>query len=80
MNLKYSETTRFQNLWNRGKKKKKKKKKKKEKKKGFVSPYPTDPLKMTLTQNIFSLKPMDFSFIKIYILQLEEFSVLFCYF
>ena len=28
-------------------------KKKKKKKKSFVSPYPTDPLKMTLTQNIF---------------------------
>ena len=57
MNLKYNETTRFQNnLLNRGKKKKKKKKK------SFVSPYPTDPFKRTLTQNIFSLKPMDFFF------------------
>ena len=35
---------------------------KKKKKKDFVSPYPTDPLKMTLTQNIFSLKPIDFFF------------------
>ena len=31
-------------------------------KKSFVSPYPTDPLKMTLTQNIFSLKPIHFFF------------------
>ena len=55
MNLKYNEIRRFQNnLWNRGIKKKKKK--------SFVSPYPTDPLKMTLTQNIFSLKPMYFFF------------------
>ena len=38
------------------------KKKKKKKKNSFVSPYPTDPLKMTLTQNIFSLKPIDFFF------------------
>ena len=53
MNLKYNETTRFQNLWNRGNN---------NKKKSFVSPYPTDPLKMTLTQNIFSLKPIHFFF------------------
>ena len=37
-------------------------KKKKKKKKSFVSPYPTDLLKMTLTQNIFSLKPIHFFF------------------
>ena len=35
MNLKYNETTRFQNLWNRGKKKKKKKQ--------FCIPLPDQP-------------------------------------
>ena len=55
--------------------------KKKKKKKSFVSPYPTDPLKMTLTQNMFFIETNGFfSFTKIYILQLEELSVLFCYF
>ena len=39
--------------------KKKTKKNKKQKKNSFVSPYPTAPLKMTLTHNMFSLKPMD---------------------
>ena len=38
MNLKYNETTRFQNLWNRDKKKKKKKKKQ------FCIPLPDRPI------------------------------------
>ena len=56
VNLKYNETTRFPHVFKicgTGAKKKKN---------SFVSPYPTDPLKMTLTQNIFSLKPIDFFF------------------
>ena len=52
MNLKYNETTRFQNLWNRGKKKKNQ----------FCIPLPDRHIENDLTQNIFSLKPMDFFF------------------
>ena len=41
----------------------------------FVSPkYPTDP------KNLFHFKQISFCFTKIYVLQLEAFSVLFCYF
>ena len=74
MNLKYNETTRFQNnLLNRGKKKKKKKK--------VLYPLtrPTH-LKGPWPKIFFHWNQWIFSFTKIYILQLEEFSVLFCYF
>ena len=73
MNLKYNETTRFENLWNRGKKKKKKKK--------FCIPLPDRPIKNDPDPKYFFIETNTFfSFTKIYILQLEEFSVLFCYF
>ena len=46
MNLKNNETTRFQNLWNRGKQKNNKnnKKKKKKKKKKICIPLPNQPI------------------------------------
>ena len=74
MNLKYNEITRFQNnLVNRGKKKKKKKK--------FCIPLPDRPIENDPNPKyFFHLNQCIFSFTKIYILQLEEFSVLFCYF
>ena len=39
----------------------------------FVSPYPTDPIKIARSKNLF------FFFTKIYTSPLEDFSVLFCY-
>ena len=46
----------------------------------LVSPYLTDPLKMArLKKNVHDLKMNYFSFTKIFILQLEKFSVLLCY-
>ena len=64
-----------------GQKKTNKQEKKKKKKKQFCIPLPDRPIENDPDPKYFFIETNGlFSFTKIYILQLEEFSVLFCYF